>query len=205
MTRFFKSPRWLLPTPAALVLLVLTSGSVSSQAYADLAGGMAIGSHTATAAGLDFAPELSYEAGLSVRLTPRIGLFAGYAHTAFGCVNGYCQQVEPVISANHGQLGVEYSFGRAFLRVGGVYGSSKGTPTFQGIPPGETTDPGVGILVGWGLALGGERFSVRPMLSYVRFPADDAAAGSGSATGISGKLGFRIGIPGLSFGSGGGQ
>lgn len=205
MTRKIKTPG--LALSGLIALGMALANEVSGQAdgepggglaiHVELDGGFAVGSHSASAAGLETKAAPSYGATVGFRVTPNIGVFAGYMHTSYGCENGYCQQVNPTISADHGTAGVEYGFGKGWVRLGAAYGVSKGTPSERtALPPSEPTDPALAILGMIGTTLGTGRFSVRPSITYLRFGADDVVSGSGHGTALSGKLGFRYQISG---------
>lgn len=163
----------------------------------EFGGGATIGSHTASAAGLETAVSLSYRADLGYALRPGTQLFAGYHHTAYGCETRYCQGVNPVLSAEHVVVGVEQGLGnRAWASIGLAYGSSKGAPSPLSEVPESAASTNPGGLASLGTTLGGGSFTVRPYISYLYYLSDDATGGSGHGTAITGGLGFRFGFGG---------
>ena len=68
----------------------LAHAPAAGQTHAELRGGLTVGNHTATLAGLDIAPALSFEALLIQQVTPRLSVYGGYLRTAFGCEEGFC-------------------------------------------------------------------------------------------------------------------
>lgn len=162
----------------------------------EVGGGASIGSHSASAANLETAMNVSYHAALSYRLSGGLGLFGGYYRTAYGCENGYCRTVNPVLSANHGVAGVEFSRGSGWFRLGAAYGSSKGTPSeLTGIPASESSQ-GLGGLLTLGSTLGSGVVAVRPYVSYLYYLSDDATAGGGHGTAFTFGLAIRFRVMG---------
>ena len=131
--------------PAGLIVMALGAGLVhgpaAGQTHAEFRGGLTVGNHTATAAGLDFAPALSYEALVVQRITPRLSVYGGYVRTAFGCEEGFCLDRDLTVTGNHGVLGGEAGIGGAWVRLGVLFGVTEvGTE-------GEPADPGPGAEV----------------------------------------------------------
>lgn len=175
------------PARAALALITgLALGPVSTagQTHVEGWGGLAVGSYTATAAGLDLAPRLSFQALVSRGITPRLSLYGGYARTAFGCEEGFCLDRSLTVAGNHGVLGVQVGGEGPWLRLGLMMGSvAVGSE-------GEAADLGAGIHGSAGLTLGSGRVGFLPALSYRWLSANDAL-GSGHAVALALELGVR--------------
>jgi len=163
----------------------LVHGSAAGQTHAELRGGLTVGNHTATAAGLDFAPALSFEALVVRRITPRLSVYGGYVRTAFGCEEGFCLDRDLDVTGNHGVLGGEAAMGGAWVRLGVLFGVTEvGTE-------GEPADPGPGIHAGAGYTFGSGRLGFIPGLSYRWLPASTSSS-SEHAVAVALELGVRI-------------
>ncbi|NNM05744.1 MAG: hypothetical protein HKO65_11710 [Gemmatimonadetes bacterium] len=170
--------------------VVLVQGPAAGQTHAELRGGVAVGSHTGTAAGLDFAPAFSYEALVIRPITPLLSVYGGYARTAFGCEEGFCLDRDLTVNGSHGVLGAEARKGWAWLRLGVLFGKTEvGTE-------GESPDMGPGLHLGAGVALGSGRFRVLPGLSY-RWLSANTPSSSDHAVAVAADLGvgIRLGPP----------
>ena len=164
---------------------VLVHGPAAGQTHAELRGGLTVGNHTATAAGLDFVPALSWEALVVQRITPRLSVYGGYVRTAFGCEEGFCLDRDLTVTGNHGVLGGEAGLGGAWARLGILFGVTEvGTE-------GEPADPGPGIHAGAGFTFGSGRLSLLPGLSYRWLPASTSSS-SDHAVAVALELGVRI-------------
>ena len=142
------------------------AGAAAQQTSAEIRGGPTVGSHTSTAANLDWAPALSYEVRVRRRMRSGLTLTAGYVRTAFRCEEGFCRGSEPTVVGSHAALGAEVSLGGLWARIGALYGTVRvGTR-------GEAPRAGVGLEAGAGV-----RFRLGPLLlgpgvSWRRMPAD---------------------------------
>jgi len=167
---------------------VLVQGPAAGQTHAELRGGLTVGSHTATAAGLDFVPALSYEGLVMRQITPRLSVYGGYVRTAFGCEEGFCLDRDLTVTGNHGVLGAEARKGWAWLRLGMLFGVTEvGTE-------GESPDLGPGIHAGSGFTFGWGRMSFRPGLSYRWLTAKTSSSSDHAvAVGVDLGVGIRLG------------
>ena len=163
----------------------LVHSPAAGQTHAELRAGYTVGSHSGTAAGLDMAPALSYEALVIHRLTPLLSVYGGYARTAFGCEEGFCQDRELTVTGNHGVLGAEARKEWAWARLGVLLGVTEvGTE-------GESPDMGPGLHLGAGFTLGSGRLSLMPGVSY-RWLSGKTPSGSDHAVALAGELGVAI-------------
>ena len=142
------------------------AAAAAQQTSAEIRGGPTVGSHTSTAANLDWAPALSYEIRVRRQVRPGLALTTGYVRTAFRCEEGFCRGSEPTVVGSHAALGAEVSLGGLWARIGALYGTVRvGTR-------GEAPRAGVGLEAGAGV-----RFRLGPLLlgpgvSWRRMPAD---------------------------------
>jgi len=177
------------------VLLTLTvgttihGGGLAAQTIVEAWGGLAVGSHTATAAGLDLAPRPSFQALVFREMTPRVGLFGGYSHTAFGCEEGFCLDRDLTVTGRHGIVGVELGRDGPWLRLGLLLG------TVEVGSEGEASDLGPGAQVSVGLTLGSSRVRFLPALSY-RWLSAGSGVGAAHAVALALELGasYRLGL-----------
>ena len=139
-------------------------------------GGLTVGSHSASGAALDIAPRISVEGLARLAFTSRFAAFVGYARTAFGCDEGFCQGQEISIVGNHGMLGGEFRYGTPWVRAGVLIGTTRaGTE-------GEDPEIGVGFQVSSGFAIAAGRFRILPGISYRRLSAATATASDHAST-----------------------
>jgi len=172
---------------SALALIVAAgmpvAGRAAAQTSVEARSGLAVGSHTATAASLEWAPALSYEIRIARRLRPQIAVSAGYVRTAFGCKEGFCRGREPTVTGNHAAVGAVLSRGWLWGRVGVLYGTTRvGTE-------GETPRAGPGLEAGAGLRVRLGRARIGPGLSWRRMSADTPSSNDHAVA-----LGFDLGV-----------
>jgi hypothetical protein len=165
------------------VMLVPTP--VVGQIQAEIRGGITVGSHTGTAAGLDFAPALSFEALVVHQITPLISAYGGYARTSFGCKEGFCLDRDLNVTGNHVVVGAEARKRWAWLRLGVLLGKTEVGSE------GESPDLGPGLDAGAGVALGSGRLSFLPGISY-RWMAANTPSNSDHAVAVGLGLGVRV-------------
>jgi hypothetical protein len=169
----------------AVLGALLLSSPLAAQWNVEVRGGASVGSHSGTAAGLDVAPRLSYEALVERVVKPGIGVYGGFAHTRFGCEEGFCLDRNLTVSGKHATAGVELAYSRLWVRAGLLFGVTEiGSE-------GEASDPGVGVQGALGLTLGSGRVSFLPGMSYRRFSADMPGS-SGHATALTADVGVRM-------------
>ncbi len=155
----------------------------------EVRGGLTVGSHSASAAALDIAPQLSFEALVKKSFTPRLSAFAGFARTAFGCEEGFCRDKNISIVGNHGVLGGELNYGTPWLRGALLFGTTRAGEE------GEDPEVGVGFQFGAGLSIGSGKFRFLPGASY-RWLSASTASASDHASALSLELGFGYALGG---------
>ncbi len=155
----------------------------------EVRGGLTVGSHSASAAALDIAPELSFEALVKRSFTPRLSAFAGFVRTAFGCEEGFCRDKNISIVGNHGALGGELNYGTPWLRGALLVGATRAGEE------GEDPEIGVGFQFGAGLAIGAGTFRFLPGVSY-RWLSANTASASDHASALTVELGFGYALGG---------
>jgi hypothetical protein len=178
----------------ALVGGLLANGDLAAQVRAELRGGLAVGSHTGTAAGLDIAPSVSFEALIVKPLGERLSVYGGLVRTGFGCEEGFCLERDVTVTGTHGALGVELGREGPWLRLGALFGRTEvGTE-------GEPSDLGPGVHVGAGLRWGSGRVLFMPGASY-RWLSANSPAGSEHAVALALDLGLSVRLGSVSSGS----
>lgn len=177
---------WIPMRLSVMVLgIAVFHGPAAGQTHAEIRGGYTVGSHTATAAGLEMVPRLSFEALYFRRVSPRFTAYGGFARTAFGCQEGFCTDRDLTVTGNHGVLGGEARTGGAWLRLGVLLGVTEvGTE-------GEPADLGPGIHAGAGYTFGSGRLTFLPGLSY-RWMSAKTSSSSDHAVAVSMDLGVRV-------------
>ena len=134
----------------ALVLL-LTPITADAQIYAEIRGGGAIGSLLSTRAGLEIVPDITFDVLVRYEVTDMFTVYGGVGRLAFGCDDGFCNGIRPVISSNHARIGAAIGWRMLWMRAGGLAG------VMQVNGPGvrTTSDTGFGMYGSTGI-----RFSV---------------------------------------------
>ena len=174
-----------------LAATLAMTGSLAAQTHIEVRGGLSVGSHTATAAGLDMAPSFSYEVLVVRQTRPSLALFAGFAHTAFGCEEGFCTDRALTVTGNHGVAGVELRRGGPWVRFGALVG------TAEVGSDGESPNLGVGIHAGAGLTIGAGRLRFLPGIANRWMKADTpSSADHASALALDLGIGVRLGSGG---------
>jgi hypothetical protein len=177
------------PRILALALgVVFFHGSAAGQTFVEVRGGFTVGSHSGTAAGLDFAPAPSFQALAVRQVTPLLSVYGGYVRTAFGCEEGFCLDRDLTVTGNHGVVGAEARKDWAWLRLGVLLGKTEvGTE-------GDAPDLGPGIHFGAGASLGSGRLRFLPGLSYRWLSAKTSSSSDHAvAVGVDLGVGIRLG------------
>lgn len=174
---------------AAALAVALIHGAAAAQTSLELRGGLAVGSHTATAAALDMAPAFSYGVLVTHGLGPRLGLFGGYLRTAFGCEEGYCLNRDLTVVGQHGAAGAQVGFGPGWVRAGLLFGTTRVGEA------GEDPETGVGVLGAVGLRVGQGRVQFVPAVSY-RWMSANTPSRSDHAVALSAELGLAVRLGG---------
>ena len=178
-----------LPVMALSLGLVFVPGVAAGQTHAEVRGAYTIGSHTATAAGMEKAPAVSFEVLVIRQVTPLFSVYGGYARTAFGCEEGFCVDLSPTITGNHGVLGAQAHKAWAWARVGVLFGK---TEVGSG---GESPDMGPGLHVGVGGLVGTGRLQLTPGVSF-RYLSASTPSSSDHAVALGLDLGVRVRLGG---------
>lgn len=174
--------------------ILLLAAPVAGQIDAEVRGGVTVGNHTGTAAGLDLVPKLSYEASMVVGVRQGVAAYAALVRTAFGCEEGFCLERDPTVVGTHGAVGVELRRGIPWLRVGFLYGTTKvGAEA-------DASDAGAGVLGAVGLTLGSGRLRFVPGVSLRRFSAGTATSAE-HVTAVAVGLGVRVRLGGTGDGA----
>lgn len=139
---------------------------VAAQTSVAVRGGWMVGSHTSTAAALEWVPGPAYDVRLVRRLRPGIALAAGYARTAFGCEQGFCRGSEPTVTGRHAVLGAELSRSGLWGRIGVMYGTVRVGTAGEALRAGLGLEAGVGFRLRWG------RLGLAPGASWRRMSAN---------------------------------
>jgi hypothetical protein len=155
----------------------------SAQVSVEFKNVFSVGSHSATAAALDFVPGFGFEVLAGLGVGGGIEVFGGLSRIAFGCNEGFCANIEPSVKGNHLIAGVARQGGLTWIRAAVLHGTAE-----VDLPGGEA-DSGLGFRAGAGLSLGSGSISVRPGLSVSRM-----AAGSAAATAHAAAVGAELGI-----------
>ncbi len=186
-----------LAAPAAAQTLAAgaqTQAAAGAQMQAELRGGLTVGSHSGSAAALDIAPAMSFDAVIKrqMRIYPSLAVFGGFFRTAFGCEEGFCKGRDIIVVGNHGALGIEWSPGTPWMRYGLLFGT-----THAGTE-GEAPEAGVGVYAAAGLSIGAGRFRFLPGVSY-RWLSASTPSTSDHAVALALDLGFGVQIGGGGF------
>lgn len=155
--------------------------TAAGQLEIEIRGGMAVGSHSTTLAGLDVLPRPSAELVVKKSLGS-YSVLAGGSFASFGCENGFCEGPS-IVGVRHvsAVAGAEISYGLAWLRGGGGLG-------FTQIR--ETSEIGPSLFAASGIRVDVWRFVVLPGVSYRWMRS------GGKETLVAGAdigIGYRIG------------
>lgn len=136
----------------------------------EVRGGAAVGNYTATEAGLDMAPRLSFGATVERRLLPMVSVYVGVNRSAYGCEEALCTDRDVTLTSQGVTAGGRFTVGVAWVRAGLAMEALR----VESAVSAETYDPGLG----WNLAVGaaipvGRGFRIRPGISYVRHGVEE--------------------------------
>lgn len=149
-----------------VLMAVLLPIRADAQMEVEARGGLAVGSHSTTLAGLEILPRPAGELLLKYHMAVDYTAFAGYAGTSFGCETAFCSE-RTTISGNHLVAGIEYHHEWLWGRVGGLLGAV----AIEG-----TTNTGMGAYAAGGLRLYTGPIVTLPGISYKYMKAGDAHA-----------------------------
>lgn len=185
---------WML-VPAAAVLLAAPA-QAQAQAQRGLAvevrGGASAGNYAASASDFTFAPKPSFGVAAAYGVTERLGVYAGYSRSSFGCETGFCAGCGVGFTSQGVDAGVELRLplpAAPWVRAGMVAHALEydGTQVAAGGAGEETS--GVGFSAGGGVELRlGRRLSLTPGVRYVRYGAAD----DGGVAMLVGDVGLKI-------------
>lgn len=178
--------------PAILAMALCPEAAVAQRFGLEVRGGAAVGSYTATAAGLDVIPALAFGAALEARLSGPFSAYLGFSRTSFGCEEGFCAARDVSLTSQGLVAGARWGPGLLWLRAGLALRSLRLTADGEK----ETSDLGVG----WDLAGGLEitltdRFRLRPGLTYLRHTAA-TDQGDGHVAALALEIGVGVALGG---------
>jgi hypothetical protein len=178
----------------AILAAVLSPASAVAQRFGlEVRGGGAVGSYTATAAGLDVIPALSFGAALETRVSGPFSAYVGLSRSSFGCEEGFCAGRDVSLTSQGLVAGARWGPGLPWIRAGLALQNLRLTADGEE----ETSDLGVG----WDLAGGidvtlADRFHLRPGLTYLRHAAA-TVQGDGHVALLALELGVAVGLGGI--------
>ena len=179
---------------AALAALALAAASpAAAQLSLEVRGGAGAGSYGATEAGFQAVPRAAGSAHLAYAFNPRLAAYAGYSHAGFGCIEGFCDGVDPTFTSSGLDAGVRVQLPAGlWVRGGAVVHMLKVKSPVQD----QSSDAGFGIGAGAGftIPLGG-RFALTPGVGYTRYTAS-MPDGSDPVAVLTADLGFRFNLSG---------
>ena len=170
----------------------------TGQMQVEARGGLTVGSHSLSAAAMEFVPSVSFDVVVRRQILTSLAVYGGFLRTSFGCEAGYCVDHEPSITivGNHGVLGLEWGppnmapdTPKPWVRAGVMFGSTRAGTL------GDDPDPGIGIHWAAGLSVGSGKFRFLPGVSYRRMAATQGSD-EGHATALALDLGFAYQLTG---------
>lgn len=170
----------------------------TGQMQAEVRGGLTVGTHSLSGAGLELTPAVSFDVVVRRQVLSSVAVYGGFFRTSFGCEEGFCYEQDPSITivGTHGVLGLEWgpagmedSPAKPWVRAGVMYGSTKAGTV------GDDPEPGIGIHGAAGLSVGSGNFLFMPGLSYRRMAATQGDD-KGHAVALAVDLGFAYRIGG---------
>ena len=171
-------------TLAIALTIAATHGPVSGQTSAEVRGGVTVGSHSGTAAGMEKAPATAFEVLVLRQVTPLLRLYGGFARTSFGCEEGFCLNRDLTITGTHGVVGAEAQVAQAWARVGLLFGKTE-------VGDQDDADMGPGVHVGLGFVVGTGRVQLLPGVTY-RWMSAKTPSVSEHAIALGADVGLRI-------------
>ena len=143
---------------AALAALCILAPPARGQLFEiEARGGVSVGSHSSTVAGLEALPRPSLDLLVKRDLWKYTLLVSG-SYSSFGCENGFCKGANTVeIRHITGVVGMETGYRLAWLRGGAGFGLTE----IRG-----TSEVGPSLFIATGVRLDLWRFAVLPGVSY---------------------------------------
>lgn len=154
--------------------------------------GAAIGSYSATAAGLETVPDLSMGAAVEVSVAWGLAASLAYGRSAFGCEDGFCDGREVRVTSHGVALGVTWTRSLVWARAAALYHGV----VLAGLGGRESVGSGLGFEFAAGLALAGRGpLRWRPGL-VIRRHSVSAPDGDAHAAVIAFELAARVPLGG---------
>lgn len=173
-----------------LIALALTAivfhGPAAGQTSAEVRGGVAVGGHSGTAAGMEMVPSAAFDVLVLRQVTPLFRIYGGLTRTSFGCEEGFCLDLNPTVTGTHGVVGAEAQVAKAWGRLGILFGKTE-------VGDQDDADMGPGIQLAAGFVVGTGRVQILPGLSY-RWMSAKTPAVSEHAIALGADVGIRIGL-----------
>ena len=118
----FMRPRRIWLGVAAIICTAVSTPVAAQRVIGEVRLGATVGSHTATAAGLELLPGASLGVLVEVSVNGPVGVYAGLVQTTFGCDAGFCTDRDVVITGRSAAGGIALRRGRVWTRLGLLYG-----------------------------------------------------------------------------------
>jgi opacity protein-like surface antigen len=159
----------------------------------ELRGGASAGNYAGAASEFEMAPHPSFGAAVSYGITEKVGVYAGFSRSSFGCETGFCEGRGMTFTSQGAEAGVQLSLpvtAGPWVRAGIVSHSLR----YDSDPAeGEGMDgeeaSGLGFAAGAGVEMRlGRRLSVTPGVRYGRY----GAAGDDGVAMLVGDVGLKI-------------
>ena len=138
-----------------LLLLLPSSATAQLELELELRGGMAVGSHSTTYAGLELHPRPSFNLMAKIEWWEH-SIFIDGSYASFGCADeGFCVPEDPIdVRQMSVAMGLELSRSLAWARLGGGFGKTA-IGSVSGFGPALVAGTGVRLESGpWGLTPG---------------------------------------------------
>lgn len=179
---------------AALAAAAVAAASpAAAQLSLEVRGGAGAGSYGATGAGFQPVPGTAGSAHLGYAFHPRLAAYAGYSNTGFGCVEGFCEGVDPTFTSSGLDAGVRFQLPAGlWVRGGAVVHALKVDSPVQD----ESSDAAFGVGAGAGFTIPlGSRLALTPGVGYTRYTAS-MPDGSDPVAVFTADLGLRFDLSG---------
>jgi hypothetical protein len=178
-------------------LLLFTAATLlarptAAQLSVEVRGGAGAGAYEATRAGFQNVPQAAFAANVAYAPSRALAVYAGYSRAAFGCEEGFCQELDPTFTTSGVSGGLRFQLAGFWGRLGVARHQLAISSPRSGAPYDDRSDAALGaeLGLGYGWRLG-PRLSLTPGIGYLRYRAPVDGAEDGVAV-LTADVGLRL-------------